>query len=85
MEECKCWDGYEAIKSLSGSYYCRGRNINKLFRCNEDKPPICKCSINGKEINLELGETNCFFQICENEEEWEMFRQKSTEFRELGK
>lgn len=85
LDECKCWDGYEAVKSLSGSYYCRGTNINKLFQCNAVKPPRCQCTIKGKQVELPLGETSCYFEKCDNQEEWLKFFTEITNFRELGK
>ncbi|XP_063908426.1 uncharacterized protein LOC135126358 isoform X2 [Zophobas morio] len=58
-EDCKCWENFKPEKDTGTGYYCRGEKHHRVFSCNEEKPPICKCEVDGKIVDLDLGETNC--------------------------
>ncbi|RZB39787.1 uncharacterized protein BDFB_004016 [Asbolus verrucosus] len=82
--DCKCWEDFKPEKESNG-YYCRGEKNHRIFSCNEEKPPICHCVVDGKTINLDLGETNCLSvnlqtgRWCHNRAEFETYFRKHPE------
>ncbi|KAJ3636800.1 hypothetical protein MTP99_000311 [Tenebrio molitor] len=83
--DCKCWEDFKPEKGATGSYYCRGEKNHRIFGCGEDKPPICKCEVEGKIIEQDLGETNCLSvnskdgRWCHNKEEFQEYFRKHPE------
>jgi hypothetical protein len=83
--DCKCWEDFKPEKGVTGSYYCRGEKNHRIFGCGEDKPPICKCEVEGKIIEQDLGETNCLSvnskdgRWCHNKEEFQEYFRKHPE------
>lgn len=56
---CKCFEEFESEKE-GDNWICRGKKNYRIFECGEIKPPQCICNENGKEVILDIGETNCF-------------------------
>lgn len=56
---CKCFEEFEPQQE-DGHWLCRGKKNYRIFNCGEAKPPLCVCRENGKEVTLDIGETNCF-------------------------
>ncbi|KAL3286042.1 hypothetical protein HHI36_000555 [Cryptolaemus montrouzieri] len=76
-EDCKCWKDFVPELHVD-HYHCRGLIHKRLFDCNEPEPPLCKCTVDGKQITLDLGETHCAGmknagKNCDNDQEFEEF------------
>ncbi|KAL3286035.1 hypothetical protein HHI36_000548 [Cryptolaemus montrouzieri] len=84
-DSCVCWDGYQVEKHDDGTQFCRGVNSRKLFHCNLETPPSCRCTIRNVVVELDVGTNSCFFAECENKEEWILYQMKNPEFHELEK
>ncbi|KAJ3639333.1 hypothetical protein Zmor_002697 [Zophobas morio] len=76
-EECKCWEDFYPEKGEFGTWYCRGGKHLRIFGCNEEKPPICQCLVDGRIVEVDLGELNCLGvnagRWCHNREEMEEY------------
>ncbi|KAJ3647387.1 hypothetical protein Zmor_019266 [Zophobas morio] len=77
--DCHCWDEFYKF-SKNGVYFCKGIKHNRVFMCNDVKPPICKCEVDGHIISLDLGETNCLSVVqglagvwCHNKKDFEKY------------
>lgn len=76
---CKCFEEFEPQKELD-HWLCRGIKNHRIFECGEEKPPLCVCKEQGKEVTLDIGETSCFVQgktfedvNCSPKEQWEEY------------
>ncbi|KAK9869204.1 hypothetical protein WA026_002954 [Henosepilachna vigintioctopunctata] len=82
-KSCICWDGFQIEKHDDGTSFCRGINSNKLFNCNLEQPPPCRCMIRNIEVHLDVGEDSCFFAECDNKEEWKSYKLRNPYFHAL--
>ncbi|KAL3286041.1 hypothetical protein HHI36_000554 [Cryptolaemus montrouzieri] len=85
VSTCKCWPDFEP-ELTKGHYHCRGLKHKRLFECNDPQPPLCKCTVNGGEITLDLGESHCLSvddegRRCNNHEEFDDFFARNPHMR----
>ncbi|XP_045480621.1 uncharacterized protein LOC123685080 [Harmonia axyridis] len=83
--DCKCWKDFVPELHID-HYHCRGLKHKRLFDCNEPEPPLCKCTVDGKQTVLDLGEVHCAGirgagKDCDNVAEFEELFKKHPQLR----
>ncbi|CAH1115004.1 unnamed protein product [Psylliodes chrysocephalus] len=57
-ETCQCFEEFEPSEE-GNEWICRGKKNYRIFRCGEERPPICECYKKGNVLKLDIGETAC--------------------------
>lgn len=68
--DCKCFEEHVPVKQESGAYRCASSKTGFTYSCSEEKPPICRCTVDGKTTELPLGYTNCITTRNNNGSRW---------------
>nr|XP_023013736.1 uncharacterized protein LOC111503617 isoform X1 [Leptinotarsa decemlineata] len=78
-ENCKCFEEFHPERE-GDRWICRGDKHSRIFNCGEETPPLCRCYNKGREVILDIGETNCAdvemhydLLYCEPRSEWESY------------
>ncbi|XP_028140947.2 uncharacterized protein LOC114335000 [Diabrotica virgifera virgifera] len=88
ISECKCKDGFSAVKDEHGNVYCQGVVLKSILPCNIVFKPDCVCSVEATSVVQDSSGTWCGRFIdgkedrrweCENKAEWETFYQEHPE------
>ncbi|KAK9869201.1 hypothetical protein WA026_002951 [Henosepilachna vigintioctopunctata] len=84
-KDCKCWKDFVPELHID-HYHCRGLKHKRLFDCNEPEIALCKCTVDGKQITLDLGELHCAGlktgqKECDNHEDFAEFFEKNPQLK----
>ncbi|XP_017770111.1 PREDICTED: uncharacterized protein LOC108557909 [Nicrophorus vespilloides] len=90
LEDCNCWEGYEAKQDNDGKIMCQGKMVLALKPCNLPEAPKCVCTedtvtgilsdAEGTWCNQRKAGKEVKRWPCENKDEWSAYKVKYAEF-----